>query len=118
MDKRNRQMHTEVHYGITSLTPAEADAQRLATLVRGHWRIENRLHWVRDTAFAEDASRVRTGQAPQAMAIFRNVAISLLRLLDDNTSLAAGLRHCAWHPDVAISLVTQSPALKRLARMK
>lgn len=116
-DKRNGKTHTEVHYGITSLTPAEANAQRLAALVRGHWRIENRLHWVRDKDFAEDASRVRTQHAPQAMAIFRNLAISLLRLLGHDC-LIAGLRHCAYHSDEAISLVTQPPVLASRTRMK
>jgi len=118
VDKRNGKTHTEVHYGITSLAPSEADAQRLAALVRGHWRIENRLHWVRDNDFAEDASRVRTKHGPQAMAIFRNVAISLLRLFGHSDCLVASLRHCAYHPDVAISLVTQPPALPRRTRMK
>lgn len=118
VDKRNGTTHTEVHYGITSLAPDEADATRLASLVRGHWRIENRLHWVRDKDFAEDASRVRTKYAPQAMAIFRNVAISLLRLFGHYPCLAACLRHCAYHPDLAISLVTQPPMLPRPARMK
>lgn len=118
VDKRNGHRRTEVHYGITSLPPDEADAQRLATLVRGHWRIENRLHWVRDQDFAEDASRVRTKHAPQAMAIFRNVAISLLRLFGHYPCLAANLRRCACHPDEAISLVTQPPVLSDRARMK
>lgn len=117
VDKRTGQTHTEVHYGITSLAPDQADAQRLATLVRGHWRIENRLHWVRDQDFAEDASRVRTRHAPQAMAIFRNLAISLLHLLGHDCLIAA-LRHCAYHPEAAISLVIQSPALPHRARMK
>lgn len=117
VDKRNGKRHTEVHYGITSLAPDRANAQRLADLVRNHWRIENRLHWVRDKDFAEDASRVRTQHAPQAMAIFRNLAISLLRLLGYD-SLVAGLRHYAYHPDAAISLVTQPPVLPSRARMK
>jgi predicted transposase YbfD/YdcC len=117
VDKRNGQTHTEVHYGITSLAPEQADAQQLAALVRNHWRIENRLHWVRDKDFAEDTSRVRTHHAPQAMAIFRNLAISLLRLLGYDC-LVAGLRHCAYHPDAAISLVIQPPVLPRRARMK
>jgi predicted transposase YbfD/YdcC len=117
VDKRSRKTHTEVHYGITSLAPAAAAAPRLATHVRGHWRIENRLHWVRDKDFAEDASRVRTKQAPQAMAIFRNLAISLLRLVGYDC-LIAGLRHCAYHPEAAISLVTQAPVVPSRARMK
>jgi predicted transposase YbfD/YdcC len=116
-NKRTGKSHTEVHYGITSLTPAEANAQRLADLVRGHWRIENRLHWVRDKDFDEDASRVRTKHAPQAMAIFRNVAISLLRLLR-HTCLIADTRHYAYHADEAILLVTQPPLLASRARMK
>ena len=95
-DKRNGKTHTEVHNGITGLAPAAANAQRLAALVRGHWRIENRLHWVRNKDFVEDASRVRIKQAPQAMAIFRNLAISLLRLLGHDC-LIAGTRHCACH---------------------
>ncbi len=117
VDKRNGKTHTEVHYGITSLAPATANAQRLAALVRGHWRIENRLHWVRDKDFGEDASRVRTKHAPQAMAIFRNLAISLLRLLGHDC-LIAGTRHYACHADAAIALVTQPPTLTSRARMK
>jgi predicted transposase YbfD/YdcC len=117
VDKRTGTTHTEVHYGITSLPPHAADAQRLAALVRSHWRIENRLHWVRDKDFAEDASRVRTQHAPQVMASLRNVAISLLRGLGYDC-LIAGLRHCACHPDAAISLVTQPPVLAAPARMK
>ncbi len=117
VDKRTGKTHTEVHYGITSLAPYEADAQRLADLVRCHWRIENRLHWVRDKDFAEDASRVRTKHAPHAMAIFRNVVISLLWVLGYDC-LIAGLRHYAYHPDAAISLVTQPPLLSARARMK
>jgi predicted transposase YbfD/YdcC len=117
VDKRNGKTHTQVHYGITSLAPDQANAQQLAALVRNHWRIENRLHWVRDKDFAEDASRVRTHRAPQAMATFRNLAISLLWVLGYDC-LVAGLRHCAYHPDAAISLVIQPPVLPRRTRMK
>lgn len=117
IDKRSGVRTQEVHYGITSLTPEEADARRLAELVRSHWRIENRLHWVRDHDFAEDASRVRTGNAPQAMAIFRNLVISLLWLLG-YPCLIAALRHFASHADAAISLVTESIPIPSRARMK
>jgi predicted transposase YbfD/YdcC len=117
IDKRSGTRTQEVHYGITSLTPAEADARRLAELVRGHWRIENRLHWVRDKDFGEDASRVRTGNAPQAMAIFRNLVISLLWLLGYPCVIAA-LRHFASHADAAISLVTDPLPIPARARMK
>ena len=86
--------HHEIAYGITSLSPARADAARLLTLNRSHWGIENRLHWVRDVTFDEDRSQVRTGAGPQVMASLQNLAITLLRLAGC-TNIAAGLRRCA-----------------------
>ena len=65
----------EVVYGITSLSEQEADATRLLELTRGHWGIENGLHYVRDVTMGEDASRVRSGNAPQVMAAMRNLVI-------------------------------------------
>ena len=62
-------------YLITSLSPEKADAQRLLSLNRGHWEIENRVHWVRDVDFAEDLSQIRTGSGPRMMATLRNLAI-------------------------------------------
>ena len=70
----------ETAYAVTSLSPEEADAARLLELWRGHWGIENRVHWVRDVTLDEDRSQVRTGAAPQIMAGLRNLIISLLRL--------------------------------------
>jgi hypothetical protein len=66
--------------------------------------VENRLHWVRDVTFAEDASRVRTSSAPQAMAGLRNLAISVLRLAGD-TNIAAALRRCARYPHRPLALL-------------
>ena len=60
-------------YAITSLPVERADAARLLSIWRGHWGIENRLHWVRDVVFGEDQSRVRTGSAPQLPAALRNL---------------------------------------------
>jgi predicted transposase YbfD/YdcC len=67
---------------VTSLTAAQASPADLLAYVRTHWTIENRVHWVRDVTYGEDASQVRTGNAPRVMAAFRNLAISLLRLAD------------------------------------
>ena len=68
----------EVVHGITSLSPERADAQRLLELTRGHWGIENGLHYRRDVTMGEDASRVRKGVAPQVMAALRNSVIHML----------------------------------------
>ncbi len=70
----------EVVYGITSLRPTEASPARLLALLRGHWGIENRLHWVRDVTYDEDRSQVRRHGAAHVLATLRNLAISLLRL--------------------------------------
>lgn len=80
----------ETVYGITSLSVAQADAKRLLALTRGHWGIENSLHYKRDVRLGEDASRVRREAAPQVMAALRN---SIVHLLDNTTdSLAAAVR--------------------------
>ena len=70
---------TEDVYGITSLSPKDADAVHLLEISRAHWGIENRLHHVRDTTFNEDRSRVRIKAKAQALAAIRNTAITLIR---------------------------------------
>lgn len=65
---------------------------------------DNRLHWVRDVTLGEDLHQARTGSGPHALAICRNLIISLLRLAG-HTSIARALRHHARHPDDAIALV-------------
>jgi len=81
-------------YGVTSLRPEKADPHTLLTLTRGHWSIENRLHWVRDVTFDEDRCRIRKGFGAQNMACIRNLAISILRIAGAK-SIAPALRACA-----------------------
>jgi predicted transposase YbfD/YdcC len=87
-------IQTETVYAITSLTPQQANAERLLALNRGHWGIENRSHYVRDMAFDEDRHQVRTKKGPQMMACLRNLAISILRLFGAQ-NIAGALRQCA-----------------------
>ena len=94
---RTRRWRTVTIYAITSLTFAQASPARLADLLRGHWAIENGLHYARDTAFAEDASQVRTGAGPHVMACLRNLAIGVLCRAGP-VNLAAALRHHARDP--------------------
>jgi predicted transposase YbfD/YdcC len=95
----------ETHYLITSLSPEEANPRHLLRLSRGHWGIENRLHWVRDVTFDEDRCQVRSGAAPQVMAALRNTAIGILRSQGAD-NIAAALRTNAAHPERALALVT------------
>jgi len=80
-------------YAVTSLTAAQASPARLADWIRGHWGIEA-LHHLRDTTFAEDASQIRTGTAPRAMASLRNLAVGILHA-HGHRNLAAALRRNA-----------------------
>jgi predicted transposase YbfD/YdcC len=97
----------EVRYAITSLGPA-VGATTLLAHVRGHWAIENRLHWVRDVTFGEDACRVRRGAAPQVLAGLRNTVIALLRGAGW-TNIAEALRHHAWQPGAVLTLLGLTP---------
>lgn len=84
----------EVQYLITSVPRERAGAAALLGWVRGHWGIENRLHYVRDVTMGEDANRTRSGSGPQVLAALRNLAISILRR-DEVTNIAAALRRNA-----------------------
>ncbi len=95
---------TERCVGVTSLRPAKADAAQILAFNRGHWKIENCLHYVRDVTFDEDRSQVRRGQRPHAMASLRNVAISLLRLAG-STNIAASTRELNRHPESIARLI-------------
>jgi len=94
----------EVVYGVTSLRPERATPGHLLALVRGHWQIENKSHWVRDVTFDEDRSQVRCGNIPQVMAALRNTAIGLLRWAG-HTNIAAACRRLAAQPVQALALI-------------
>lgn len=66
----------QIAYYISSLC---VSAAKFAQGIRGHWGIENRLHWVKDVVFQEDSSRMRLGNAPANLAIIRSLAIAILR---------------------------------------
>lgn len=85
---------TETVYAITSLPIHQAKPAQLAAWIRGHWHIENKIHWVRDVTYNEDRSQIRTGTGPQVMAALRNAAIGALRTAGI-TNIAAANRHHA-----------------------
>lgn len=95
----------ERRYYISSLP---ADAQQLAEAVRGHWGIENQLHWVLDVAFREDESRIRTGNAAENMALVRRIALNLLK---HDTSVKLGIANkrlkAGWDENYLLKILLQ-----------
>jgi predicted transposase YbfD/YdcC len=90
-------------YAITSLPPGRVTHAQLATLIRGHWSVEA-LHHIRDVTYREDASRVRTGNAPRIMASLRNLAVGLTRLIGW-TNITAATDHYRSHPADGLQLL-------------
>lgn len=87
----------EVTYLITSTYPEEVGPEELLALVRGHWTVEV-MHHIRDVSLGEDQSQVRTGGGPQAMAVLRSTAASLIRAWGFRT-VPDGQRHFNRHID-------------------
>jgi predicted transposase YbfD/YdcC len=78
---------------------------RLLAIVREHWGIENRLHWVLDVVLEEDASRARKDNAPANLAILRRLALNVLRSHPDPTPLRRKIKRAGWEPDFLLSLL-------------
>ena len=98
---------TETVYAIVTLPAGQASPAELATWIRQHWHIENKLHWVKDVTLGEDLHQARTGNGPQVLAVLRNLILSLLRLAGHG-NIAAALRHHARHPDNALAMLTST----------
>jgi predicted transposase YbfD/YdcC len=92
----------EVRYYISS---AALDAQQAADAVRGHWGVENRLHWVLDVVFAEDQSRLRKGHGAQNMAVVRHFAINLISSKNDKRSIKLRRKIAGWDPNYLADLL-------------
>jgi predicted transposase YbfD/YdcC len=94
----------EVQYGITSLPADVSDAGRLLALKRGHWQIENCLHYPKDVTLGEDRSLVHLGNGPSVMAMLRDASISLIRHSGYRT-IASRLRYHSCNPHEAAALL-------------
>ncbi len=94
----------ETVYGISSLKQELSGPKRMLALVRGHWGIENKLHYVKDETLGEDRCRVRTGSSPEVLSLLRNVAVYLLDNVEAN-SKAAATRRFMVHPEDALPLL-------------
>jgi predicted transposase YbfD/YdcC len=94
----------EIVYYVSSLPPK---VKQFAKAVRGHWGIENRLHWCLDVTFAEDQSRVRKDHSPLNLSMLRRLALSILR---KDTSIKDSLRgkrlRAGWDEEVLLQILT------------
>jgi predicted transposase YbfD/YdcC len=103
--KRNGKDTYEKVFGLTSLSKERADSKQVFSILRSHWSIENRSHWVRDVTYDEDRSQVRDSEIAQFMALFRNIAIGLIRL-DGFVNISKANKLFASNPLLALPLLT------------
>ena len=96
ISEQGEQVTSDVRYFINSLGMG---VKRFAGAVRGHWEIENTLHWCLDVTFREDESRVRNRHAADNLAWLRRFAVSLLKQCDDKESIAMRRRIAGWNDD-------------------
>src|SRR5438105_1961625 len=94
----------QVVYGFSNLTPAQASPEVIATFLRNHWAIENRLHWRRDVTLHEDHSQVRTTGKPQVLAALNNTVLSLMDWLGVS-NVPDQMRLFAAFPKLALDLL-------------
>ncbi len=102
--KKTGGVSKETVYGITSLSPEQANPSRLLELVRNHWHIENKSHWVRDVTFDEDRSQVRCGNIPEVMSALRITVIGLVCIYGI-TNIASACRRFLAQPRLALELI-------------
>jgi len=87
----------EQRYSISSLPgTTQADAQRANRVIRTHWEIEHRVHWVLDVAMGEDSNRTRNGESAQNLARIRKLALNLLRQEPSQGGIAAKQKRAGW----------------------
>jgi len=98
----------ETTYGITSLRPEQVGPIQLETLCRGHWTIENRVHYVRDVTMGEDANQTHVGHASHALAALRNAILSLFRR-HGWANIAAAFRYYGASVRRALELIGALP---------
>ena len=98
------QMRVQRRYYISSL---EAEAEYFHQAIRGHWHVENKLHWMLDVAFHEDDCLIHDGHAPQNLSLLRKMALAMLKLDSSRkASIARKRKMAGWDNDFALSIIS------------
>jgi predicted transposase YbfD/YdcC len=103
--ERDGKIERETRYYLCS---TKLDAETFARVVRGHWGIENRLHWVLDVVFRDDLARLRTDHGPANMAVVRHMAVNLLSRAKPSISLKNRRKRAGWNTDYLAELIRQA----------
>ncbi len=105
LNQRTKRLSLQSTYGVTSLPPERCAPDRLLELLRSHWHIENRLHYVRDVSLHEDACPVRSSRIQRILATLNNLVIGLIRRCDAFRYIPEARRFFAVHFDQAFQLL-------------
>ena len=98
------ELHTGVRYYISSLPVTQA--RQIAKAVRGHWSIENKLHWVLDVAFGEDTNRARQAHSQANLGIIRRTALSLLKKTEGlEGSVNCKRKQAGWNDEILEKII-------------
>ena len=103
--ERNGKIEYETRYYLCSIALC---ALRFARVVRAHWGVENRLHWVLDVILRHDLARFRSGDGPQNMAIIRHTSLNLLSRAKPTTSLKNPGKRAGWYADYLETVIRQT----------
>ena len=106
---RTGEVSEQVTYAVTSLAPEQASPAKLEQLWRGHWGIENKVHYIRDVTFGEDAGQAHTGATAHVLAAVRNAILNLLRAQGWHR-IADALRHFGANVVRALTIVGGLPS--------
>jgi len=101
--ERNGMIEREKRYYLCSTA---LDAETFARVVRGHWGIENRLHWVLDVVFRDDLARLRSGNGHANMAVIRHTALNMLGQAKPTTSLKNRRKKAGWNQDYLAHVIS------------
>jgi predicted transposase YbfD/YdcC len=101
IEKKTGESSLDVAYGVTSRTPKQADPQRVLTVNRGHWTIENSCHYIIDWNYDEDRSRIRKGYGPENITRLRRFAIGVIKSKGVR-SVAQKMRQLALNPRLVL----------------